>query len=56
MNKKFVKALAIVSVSSILSANIVYAKEPVAYKNETIYVNKEENQIKDKTVSVWINN
>ena len=56
MNKKFVKALAVVSVSSILSTNVVYAGEPIAYKNETIYVNREDNKIKDKTVSVWINN
>lgn len=32
MNKKFVKALAVLSVSSILSANTIYAAEPIAYK------------------------
>src|SRR5574344_798095 len=56
MNKKFVKALAVLSVGSILSANTIYAAEPIAYKNETIYVNKEANEVTDKTVSVWVNN
>ena len=55
MNKKFVKALAVLSVSSILGGNIAYASESKASKNETVYVTKEDEKIKDQTVSVWIN-
>ena len=55
MNKKFTKALAVLSVSAILGGNIAYAAEPKASKNETVYVSKEAGEIKDKTVSVWIN-
>ncbi|WP_311492399.1 hypothetical protein [uncultured Anaerococcus sp.] len=55
MNKKFVKALAVLSVSSILGGNIAYASEAKTYKNETVYVTKEADKVKDKTVSVWIN-
>lgn len=55
MNKKFVKALAVLSVSSILGGNIAYASESKVSKNETIFVTKEAGEIKDQTVSVWIN-
>ena len=55
MNKKFVKALAVLSVSSILGGNIAYASATKTYKNETVYVTKEADKVKDKTVSVWIN-
>ena len=36
MNKKFVKALAVLSVSSILGGNIAYASATKTYKNETV--------------------
>ena len=55
MNKKFVKALAVLSVSSILGGNIAFASESKTYKNETVYVNKEAGKVTDQTVSVWIN-
>lgn len=55
MNKKFVKALAVLSVSSILAGNITYASEVKTYKNETVYVTKEAGKVTDQTVSVWIN-
>lgn len=55
MNKKFVKALAVLSVSSILGGNIAYAAESKVSKNETIFVTKEAGETKDQTVSVWIN-
>lgn len=55
MNKKFVKALAVLSVSSILGGNIAYAAERKVSKNETIFVTKEAGETKDQTVSVWIN-
>ena len=56
MNKKFVKALAVLSLGSILGTNVAYASEPLAYKNETVYTTKEDGKVKDKTVSVWIDN
>ncbi|WP_311481534.1 hypothetical protein [uncultured Anaerococcus sp.] len=55
MNKKFVKALAVLSVSSILGGNIAFASEAKTYKNETVYVTKEAGKVTDQTVSVWIN-
>ena len=55
MNKKFVKALAVLSVSSILGGNIAFASESKTYKNETVYVTKEAGKVTDQTVSVWIN-
>lgn len=54
MKNKFVKVLAAVTVSSILTGNIAYA-EPLAKKSETVYVIKDGDQVKDQTVSVWIN-
>ncbi len=56
MRKNFVKVLAAVTVGSILGSNVAYAsEEPQARKNETIYVTKDSGEVKDKTVSVWIN-
>ena len=55
MNKKFVKVLAAVTVSSVLATNVSYADQVKTRKNETIYVTKDSGEIKDKTVSVWIN-
>ena len=54
MKKNFVKVLAAVTVSSVLATNVSFASEPLARKNETIYVTKEAGNIKDETVSVWI--
>ena len=55
MNKKFVKALAVLSLGSILGGNIAFASEAKTYKNETVYVTKEAGKVTDQTVSVWIN-
>ncbi|WP_416334745.1 hypothetical protein ACKRLN_07445 [Anaerococcus sp. DFU013_CI05] len=55
MNKKFVKVLAAVTVSSVLGANISYAATEPVRKSETIYVTKEDNKIVDETASIWLN-
>lgn len=54
MKNKFVKALSVLSIGSILTCNISYA-DSVVKKNETIYVTKENNKIIDKTASIWLN-
>lgn len=55
MNKKFVKALAVLTVSSILGTNVAYAQSEPIRKTETIYVTKENGKITDQTASVWLN-
>lgn len=55
MNKKFVKALAALTVGSVLATNVSYAQGQPVKKNETIYVTQENGKIIDKTASVWLN-
>lgn len=55
MNKKIMKIVSGVSVISLVLTNSVYADIPKVRKNETIFVNKIGDEVKDKTVSVWLN-
>ena len=55
MNNKLMKGFSLVLASSLLMSNVAYAQDSSVRKNETIYVTKEANKIKDKTGSIWIN-
>ncbi len=55
MKNKFMKGFSLVLASSLLMTNVAYAQEANIRKNETIYVTKEADKIKDKTGSIWIN-
>lgn len=54
MKNKLVKSLSVALAGSMLVTNVVFADGSVK-KNETLYVTQEENEIKDKTASIWIN-
>ncbi|MFR7765646.1 MAG: hypothetical protein ACLU05_09590, partial [Anaerococcus obesiensis] len=55
MKNKLMKGFSLVLASSLLMTNVAYAKDLNVRKNETIYVTKEADKIKDKTGSIWIN-
>ena len=55
MNKKVQKGVITVVLSSMLLTNTAFAASNVINKSETVYVLKENDNIKDKTVSVWLN-
>ena len=55
MKNKFVKALAVLTVSSVLGTNVSYAASDNLKKSETIYVTVEDGKITDQTASVWLN-
>ncbi|WP_338817619.1 hypothetical protein WFJ11_02510 [Parvimonas micra] len=56
MNKKFQKAIALGIVFSMIIVNISFAEEKnTIKKSETVYVTIDGNEVKDKTVSVWLN-
>lgn len=55
MKNKLKKITAVTLVASMVFTNVAYAKDNVINKNETVYVLKEDNKIKDKNVSVWLN-
>ncbi|MGR7952757.1 hypothetical protein ACU68W_07520 [Finegoldia sp. P2-F-LR] len=56
MKKKIEKILALSLVSSMTFANLSFAEQQdLIKKSETVYVTVEGNEIKDKSVSVWLN-
>ena len=55
MKNKLMKGFSLVLASSLLMTNVAYANDLNVRKNETIYVTKEADKIKDKTGSIWIN-
>ena len=55
MNKKLQKVVSSIVLSSMMLTNTVFAASSVINKSETVYVIKEDEEIKDKTVSVWLN-
>ena len=55
MKNKLMKGFSLVLASSLLMTNVAYAQDSSVRKNETIYVTKEADKIKDKTGSIWIN-
>lgn len=55
MNKKMEKKVISVVLSSMILTNTAFAAGNVVNKSETVYVLKEDENIKDKTVSVWLN-
>lgn len=56
MKKNIEKILALSLVSSMTFANLSFAEQQdLIKKSETVYVTVEGNEIKDKSVSVWLN-
>lgn len=55
MNKKMEKKVISIVLSSMILTNTAFAAGNVVNKSETVYVLKEDENIKDKTVSVWLN-
>ena len=55
MNKKVQKGVITVVLSSMILTNTAFAASNVINKSETVYVLKKDDDIKDKTVSVWLN-
>ena len=56
MNKKFQKIVALSLLFSMIIVNVSFAQENnVIKKSETVYVTVDGDEIKDKTVSVWLN-
>lgn len=56
MKKNIEKVLALTLISSITFANLSFAEQQdLIKKSETVYVTVEGNEIKDKSVSVWLN-
>ena len=56
MNKKFQKIVALSLLFSMVIVNVSFAQENnVIKKSETVYVTVDGDEIKDKTVSVWLN-
>lgn len=56
MKKNIEKILALSLVSSMTFANLSFAEQQdLIKKSETVYVTVEDNEIKDKSVSVWLN-
>ena len=55
MKKTFVKALAVLTVGSVLGANVSYAESENLKKSETVYVTKEDGKITDQKASIWLN-
>ena len=55
MNKNLNKKIISIALSSMILTNTVFAQSSVINKSETVYVLKEDENIKDKTVSVWLN-
>ena len=55
MKKNIEKILALSLVSSMTFANLSFAEQQdLIKKSETVYVTVEGNEIKDKSVSVWL--
>ena len=56
MKKNIEKILALSLISSMTFANLSFAEQQdLIKKSETAYVTVEGNEIKDKSVSVWLN-
>lgn len=56
MKKNIEKVLALTLISSMTFANLSFAEQQdLIKKSETVYVTVEGNEIKDKSVSVWLN-
>ncbi|MFR8927413.1 MAG: hypothetical protein ACLVGN_04725, partial [Peptoniphilus senegalensis] len=55
MNKKVQKGVITVVLSSMILTNTAFAASSVINKSETVYVLKKDNNVEDKTVSVWLN-
>ena len=55
MNKKVQKSVITVVLSSMILTNTAFAASSVINKSETVYVLKKDNNVEDKTVSVWLN-
>lgn len=56
MKKNIEKVLALTLISSMTFANLSFAEQQdLIKKSETVYVTVEDNEIKDKSVSVWLN-
>ncbi len=55
MNKKLEKTMALGLLSSMLFTNTAFAATSIVNKSETVYVIKENGEVKDKVVSVWLN-
>lgn len=56
MNKKRKKIIASLLISSMFCSNVAFATTASKInKNETVYVIKENDSIKDKIVSIWLN-
>ena len=55
MNKNLQRAIAIALASSLAIANTSFAAQSTINKSETVYVIKEDNKVKEKLVSVWLN-
>lgn len=56
MKKNIEKILALSLISSMTFANLSFAEQQdLIKKSETVYVTVEGNEIKDKSVSVWLN-
>lgn len=56
MKKNIEKVLAFTLISSMTFANLSFAEQQdLIKKSETVYVTVEGNEIKDKSVSVWLN-